>query len=270
MYCTQSGAPSDTIAGVLPYPTDIAMSADAEASSTRDVGYHTAIGRVREHNEDSLKIVRECSLFAVADGMGGHLAGERASALAVEVLQQRFLTHEAEIDGSALREALIAANAAIYQESVENPERRGMGTTLTAIYLTGNTYWIGHVGDSRAWLVRDRAGLQITQDHSVVSEQMRAGLITPEQAERHPMRNVLTRSVGNMPEVEVDILTGPTLSGDVWVLGTDGMTHVFDQARVAEVVNSSSSAQQAAERMVEIAVAEDGSDNVTVVVVHCA
>ncbi|MCH7871825.1 MAG: serine/threonine-protein phosphatase [Planctomycetes bacterium] len=181
-----------------------------------------------------------------------------------------IIDSKAEIDGSALREALIAANAAIYQESVENPERRGMGTTLTAIYLTGNTYWIGHVGDSRAWLVRDRAGLQITQDHSVVWEQMRAGLITPEQAERHPMRNVLTRSVGNMPEVEVDILTGPTLSGDVWVLGTDGMTHVFDQARVAEVVNSSSSAQQAAERMVEIAVAEDGSDNVTVVVVHCA
>ena len=107
---THSRVPSGTIAGVFPYPSDIVMSADTKSSPTRDVGYHTAIGRVREHNEDSLKIVRECSLFAVADGMGGHLAGERASALAVEVLQQRFLTHETEIDGSVLREALIAAS----------------------------------------------------------------------------------------------------------------------------------------------------------------
>jgi hypothetical protein len=98
-----------------------------------------------------------------------------------------------------------------------------MGTTLTALYLTGHTYWIGHVGDSRAWMVRDSVGLQITQDHSVVWEQMRAGLITPEQAERHPMRNVLTRSVGNLPEVEVDVLTGETQQDDVWVLGTDGI-----------------------------------------------
>lgn len=246
------------------------MCPDTDGLPTSDIGYHTAVGRVREHNEDSLKVVRERSLFVVADGMGGHLAGERASALAVEVLREKFLAPGAEPDGAAMREALIAANAAIFQESVDYPERRGMGTTLTALYLAGNTYWIGHVGDSRAWLVRDQVGLQITQDHSVVWEQMRAGLITPEQAERHPMRNVLTRSVGNMPEVEVDILTGASHSGDVWVLGTDGMTHVFDQTRVAEVVNSSNSAQQAAETMVETAVAEDGSDNVTVVVVRCA
>jgi len=246
------------------------MSPDTEAPSTCDVGYHTAVGRVREHNEDSLKVVRERGLFAVADGMGGHLAGERASALAVEVLQDRFLAHEGEIDGDVLRDALVEANHAIFQESVEKPERRGMGTTLTALYLDGDTYWIGHVGDSRAWLVRDKVGLQITQDHSVVWEQMRAGLITPEQAERHPMRNVLTRSVGNLPEVEVDILTGGTQSRDVWVLGTDGMTQAFDQTRIAEVVNNSDSAQQSAESMVEIAVAEDGSDNVSVVVVRCA
>jgi len=246
------------------------MSIDGESLPTCDVGYHTAVGRVREHNEDSLKVVRERGLFAVADGMGGHLAGERASALAVEVLQERFLAHDGEIDGDVLREALIAANATIFQESVEKPERRGMGTTLTALYLTGQTYWIGHIGDSRAWLVRDGVGLQITEDHSVVWEQMRAGLITPEQAERHPMRNVLTRSVGNLPEVEVDVLTGPTQSQDVWVLGTDGMTQAFDQTRIADVVNSSTSAQQAAESMVDIAVAEDGSDNVSVVVVRCA
>lgn len=239
-------------------------------TTTVDVGYQTAVGRVRDHNEDSLKVVRDRSLFAVADGMGGHLAGERASALAVEVLHEQVLAGEAPIDGDTMRTALIAANAAIFRESVEKPERRGMGTTMTALYLTPHTYWIGHVGDSRAWLIRDNVGLQITQDHSVVWEQMRAGLITAEQAERHPMRNVLTRSVGNLPEVEVDVLTGDVRSGDIWVLGTDGMTQVFDQARIAEVVASSSNAQQAAERMVEIAVEEDGSDNVTVVVARCA
>ncbi len=246
------------------------MSPETEALPNYDVGYHTAVGRVREHNEDSLKVIPELSLFAVADGMGGHLAGERASALAVEVLQERCLAHAGEIDGIVLREALLAANTAIFEESVACPERRGMGTTLTALCLSGDTYWIGHVGDSRAWLVRDAAGLQVTEDHSVVWAQMRAGLITPAQAERHPMRNVLTRSVGNLPQVEVDIVTGTIRSRDIWVLGTDGMTQAFDQTRIAEVVNASSSAQQAAESMVEIAVTEDGSDNVCVVVVCCA
>jgi protein phosphatase len=247
------------------------MSPVADSSDTAaDIGYHTAVGRVRDHNEDSLKVVRERSLFAVADGMGGHLAGERASALAVEVLQEQCLAEVDKIDGEILRAALTAANAAIFQESVDKPERRGMGTTLTALHLTGDSYWIGHIGDSRAWLVRDNVGVQITEDHSVVWEQMRAGLITSEQAERHPMRNVLTRSVGNLPEVEVDVLTGETRRDDVWVLGTDGMTQAFDQNRVAEIVAESSSAQMAAERMVEIAVEEDGSDNVSVVVVRCA
>ncbi len=234
-----------------------------------DVGYQTAVGRVRDHNEDSLKVVRDHSLFAVADGMGGHLAGERASALAVEVLQEQVTAIETAVDGETMHTALTEANAAIFRESVEKPERRGMGTTMTALYLGPTAYWIGHVGDSRAWRIRNNVGEQITEDHSVVWEQMRAGLITAEQAERHPMRNVLTRSVGNLPEVEVDVLTGGIQRGDIWVLGTDGMTQVFDQNRIAEVVAASSNAQQAAEQMVDIAVAEDGSDNVSVVVVHC-
>lgn len=237
--------------------------------ATADIGYQTAVGRVRDHNEDSVKVVRELSLFMVADGMGGHLAGERASALAVEVLHEEIANAGGKIDGALMHDAVVRANRAIFQESVERPQRRGMGTTLTALALTGKTYWIGHVGDSRAWLVRDGAGLQITQDHSVVWEQMKAGLITAEQAERHPMRNVLTRSIGNLPEVEVDILTGDTSSGDVWVLGTDGMTRVVDQNRIAEVVAASASAQGAAEELVKIAVDEDGTDNVSVVMVRC-
>ena len=235
-----------------------------------DVGYQTSVGRVRDHNEDSLKIARDLALFAVADGMGGHLAGERASALAVEILHEEVAALSGELDGTLLHDAVAAANNAIFQESVEKAERRGMGTTLTALCLVGTHYWIGHVGDSRAWLIREGTGLQITQDHSVVWEQMKAGLITAEQAERHPMRNVLTRSIGNLPEVEIDILTGDSLAGDIWVLGTDGMTRVLDQHRITDIVAASDSAQAAADEMVRIAVAEDGSDNVSVVVVHCA
>lgn len=242
----------------------------AEVSvAAADIGYQTAVGRVRDHNEDSVKVVRELSLFIVADGMGGHLAGERASALAVEVLHEQLANAEGALDGATMHDAVVRANQAIFQESVERPQRRGMGTTLTALGLTGKSYWIGHVGDSRAWLIRDGVGLQITQDHSVVWEQMKAGLITAEQAERHPMRNVLTRSIGNLPEVDVDVLTGDSHSGDIWVLGTDGMTRVIDQNRITDVVRASASAQAAADELVKIAVDEDGTDNVSVVVVRC-
>ena len=234
-----------------------------------EVGFQTSVGRVREHNEDSIKVDNQLSLFAVADGMGGHLAGERASALAVDVLHEQISAADGHVDGPTMGEAVERANHAIFQESVEKPHRRGMGTTLTALTLTTTDYCIGHVGDSRAWLIRDGVGMQITQDHSVVWEQMRAGLITAEQAERHPMRNVLTRSIGNMPEVEVDVLTGECYRGDVWVLGSDGMTRALDQGRITEIVQTTASPQEAADRMVEIADTEDGSDKVSVIVVRC-
>lgn len=235
-----------------------------------DVGFHTDIGRVRDHNEDAVRVDPSIGIFAVADGMGGHRAGERASFLAVQELQD-FVQYRA--DGKAeedvVRAAFRAANEAIFRESLENPSVRGMGTTMTAVLLRGAEYVIGHVGDSRAWLVRRGVCRQLTLDHSVIGEQMREGLITEEQARTHPMRNVLTRSLGNLAAVEVDIYTGPVLAGDTFVIGSDGMTRALDESGIATHVGAAATAQEAAESMVLYACDNDGSDNVSIVVVRC-
>lgn len=237
---------------------------------TVDIGYYTVVGRVRDHNEDSLKVDRDLGLFIVADGMGGHNAGERASQLAVEVLHDFVADHgDGPLGAAELTRAFLRANTVIYEESLQHSERSGMGTTLTALLVIGETYRVGHVGDSRAWLVRDGVGRQITDDHSVLAEQVRLGVISEADAARHPMRNVLTRSIGNTPDVEVDVLEGESRPGDIWVLGTDGMTQVMDTQRITEFATETARADQVARSIVDTACAEDGSDNITAVVVRC-
>lgn len=251
-------------------PTSAVIDPVASRPPSVDVGYHTLVGRVRDHNEDSLKVDRDLGLFIVADGMGGHNAGERASQLAVEVLHDFVAGHtDGTIGATELTQAFVQANTAIYEESVEHSERSGMGTTLTALLISGDSYRVAHVGDSRAWLVRDGVGRQVTDDHSVLAEQVRLGVISAEDAARHPMRNVLTRSIGNTPDVEVDVLEGESHPGDIWVLGTDGMTQVMDTERIAEFATNSADADQTARDIVDTACEEDGSDNVTAVVVRC-
>lgn len=240
------------------------------ASFTLDVGSHTEIGRVREHNEDDLRVDDGIGLFVVADGMGGHQAGERASHLAVDALQCYLQADDCDpCCCDHLRSAFRRANESIFRESLEFADRRGMGTTMTALVLQNGCYQIAHVGDSRAWLVRDGNCTQLTQDHSVMGEQLRAGLITREQAENHPLRNVLTRSLGNLPQVEVDVVEGDVLPGDVFVLATDGMTRALDERGIAERIGMAASAQEAARDLVRYACVADGSDNVTAVVVRC-
>lgn len=237
---------------------------------TLDIGSHTEVGHVRDHNEDAVRVDPELRLFAVADGMGGHQAGERASFLAIRELYDfiEYRSAGGERDDS-LRSAFKVANEAIFRESLAHRERRGMGTTMTALWIVEDDYWIGHVGDSRAWLVRDGVCRQITHDHSVMGEQLRQGLITPEQALTHPLRNVLTRSLGNMPTVEVDVLRGRIVPGDYFVLGSDGMTRALDERAIGRHVGAAPSAQSAAEELVRIACEEDGTDNVSVVVAGC-
>lgn len=235
-----------------------------------DVGAETATGRVRDHNEDSYGIDEQLGLFLVADGMGGHNAGERASFLAVREIRRHLdAEHDGEDADEELRAAFHRANDTIYQESAQNPERRGMGTTMTALWVVGTRFRIGHVGDSRAWRIRDQACEQLTEDHSVVAHQLRAGLIDAEQAISHPLRNVLTRSLGNMPDVEVDVFGGDVRTGDVFVLGTDGMTEALDAAAIGKRVRGAASARAAAEEIVRHACATDGTDNVTTIVVAC-
>lgn len=233
-----------------------------------DYGAHTEIGRVRDHNEDSLLIDDDRGLFVVADGMGGHSAGERASFLAVHQLREFLIGAEGNGPG-IMQEGFKHANTSIFSEALEMEERRGMGTTMTALRVIGARFQIGHVGDSRAWRLRDGECVQLTHDHSVIGEQLRQGLITCEQAETHPLRNVLTRSLGNLPAVEVDVLEGDIEAGDVFVLGTDGMTRVLDERSIGERVGRARSAQEAARDIVRYACVADGTDNVTAVVVRC-
>jgi len=203
-------------------------------SWTLDIGSHTEVGNVRDHNEDALQVSDDLKLFAVADGMGGHQAGERASYLAIRELYD-FIEYRA-TSGSRdedLRTAFRTANEAIFRESLAHKERRGMGTTMTALWMLDDDYLIGHVGDSRAWVIRDGVCQQLTHDHSVMGEQLRQGLITAEQALTHPLRNVLTRSLGNMPSVEVDVYQGRAAAGDIFVIGSDGMTRALDEPLIA-------------------------------------
>ena len=237
-----------------------------------DVGSHTDVGKVRSHNEDAFIVSRDLCLFAVADGMGGHNAGERASRLAVEALRDfcRCAREEGlDANGETFQEGVLWANRLIFEDAGRDASRKGMGTTLTALLLSGGDYWICHVGDSRAWRLRAGTLEQLTSDHSFVADQVRNGTLTAEQAAVHPLRHVLTRSLGIQTEVEVDVDRGEVASGDVFVLASDGMAGVLDGERIRDIVGSSADADAACRRLVDLACDEDGRDNATAVVVAC-
>jgi PPM family protein phosphatase len=223
----------------------------------------TDTGRRRRRNEDSY--VCEPPLFAVADGMGGAQAGEVASRLAAAVLE--------EADGDELREERIVeliqeANRRVYQRSSEDPTASGMGTTMT-VAVTGadSTVSIGHVGDSRAYRIRAGALEQLTRDHSLVGELMRSGKLSPEEAESHPQRSVITRAVGTEPDVDVDTFTVDAVPGDLFLLCSDGLTDmVSDDTIQAVVAAAQGDLETVARELVEAANASGGEDNITVLV----
>jgi serine/threonine protein phosphatase PrpC len=238
-------------------------------------------GAVREHNEDYADAHaptipddawERAPLFALADGMGGHAAGEVASRLAIESLLAAWTGGSLGPPTSALRGAIRAANTAVLDASMA-PGRRGMGTTLTAAVLTGHEALVGHVGDSRAYLVRDKSCTQLTTDHSRVAEMVRMRMISAEQAVHHPARSQLTRSLGADPMVQADVSKHPILAGDVLVLCTDGLWDVVNRNDLAAeaqrlVDGELSSAADLAQRLTEVAVKNGTVDNVTAVVVH--
>jgi len=220
-------------------------------------------GRRRRRNEDSY--VCEPPLFAVADGMGGAQAGEVASRLAAAVLE--------EANGDELREERIAeliqeANRRVFQRSHEDPAASGMGTTMTvAVTGPGGTVSIGHVGDSRAYRVRAGRLEQLTKDHSLVGELMRSGKLSPEEAETHPQRSVITRAVGTEADVDVDTFTVDTEPGDVFLLCSDGLTDmVSDEGIQSVIAGKEGDLESAARTLVETANSSGGEDNITVVV----
>jgi PPM family protein phosphatase len=221
----------------------------------------TDVGRQRSANEDDF--VLSPPFFAVADGMGGAKAGEVASAMATEGF-------EGESDSGEPAEAQLArilreANKRIYDLATTDESHRGMGTTLTAAKITGDDISLAHVGDSRAYRMRDGELEQVTKDHSLVAELERSGQITAEAAENHPQRSIITRALGPEPEVEVDTYTLAAREGDLFLLCSDGLTSMISDEEIGSIIRSADSLDAAADALVLAANQSGGKDNITVV-----
>jgi len=221
----------------------------------------TDVGRQRTANEDSL-VVRP-PLFAVADGMGGAKAGEVASAVAVEAVESARESDEP-AEGR-LATIVREANRRIYELAVADESRRGMGTTLTLAMVHGDEVSVAHVGDSRAYRMRDGELSQLTRDHSLVAELERSGQITAEAAEHHPQRSIITRALGPEPDVEVDTYTLTGRDGDLFLICSDGLTSMIADDEVASILSSAKSLDEAANALVLAANQSGGKDNITVI-----
>jgi PPM family protein phosphatase len=231
--------------------TDLALIELASASD---------VGRVRSDNQD-LDLMAP-PLIAVADGMGGHLGGGTAARMAVDALRAVGAT----TDPTALLTALREANRAIAQAAAADPGLAGMGTTATAALLDGGILYLVHVGDSRAYLIRDGRITQVTEDHSVVAEMVRRGTLSADAAERHPARHVITRALGvDADDLDIDALRVDLAPGDVILLCTDGLSGPVEDDEILGIVDTTTGLQDAAAALVERANAAGGPDNVTVV-----
>lgn len=230
----------------------------------------TDVGRRRRANEDCFAIVSELGLYLVADGMGGHSAGQVASRLAVEsaVAALGDLESATATPTERLRIAVAAANRAIFTTAQEKSELTGMGTTLVALLAGGQRIALAHVGDSRAYLVRGGRIRQLTDDHSLVAELVRRHEISAQDALMHPQRHVLTRALGVRRRVEVDLIEMALAGGDVLVLCSDGLTGPVRDEEIANEVGRSHDLEEVCGRLVDLANSRGGDDNITVVCVR--
>lgn len=236
-------------------------------------GMKSHIGLVREENQDSAGIFPEGAegttmdsalVFAVADGMGGHRGGREASQIAIRVLGENFVPEPADGIPDRLRAAFEAANLAVRERGQTNPEFHGMGTTLTVMVFSGDTVCAGHVGDSRAYRISSDGIVQLTEDHSIVAEWLRKGWLTEEQARNHPERSLLYRALGVGSEISVDVYENITARpGDRFLVCTDGLTNHVTDEEMREIVMEED-AQEACERLVDLALERGGHDNITV------
>jgi len=242
----------------------------------------TDVGRKREANEDCFATIPEDQLFVVADGMGGHAAGEVAARLAVTAIADFIAStrRDAEItwpfeydtalslESNRLKTAIRFANQKILDTILHKKDFEGMGTTLVGVMLGNGRACVGHVGDSRAYLIRGKDIVQLTSDHSWVNEQVKLGFLTPDDASRHPFRNVVTRALGSKEDVLVDVVERDVQPGDVLVLCSDGLNTMLDDAEiVATVAQNTANVEAAAEALVAKANQKGGEDNVTVILI---
>lgn len=239
-----------------------------DLGSRLSVGAATLVGQVRAVNEDSVLTLRR--IFAIADGMGGHAAGERASALAVRGLAR--LDGPATVTSEALVDAVTRAGVAIYEEGIREPSRRGMGSTLTGLVIIevdDTHHWLAfNVGDSRVYECREGRLVQISVDHTEVQELVDNGQLTPDEARVHPGRNVLTRALGSERPPDVDHWILPMVPGQTFLLCSDGLTGELDQSDIEAMLAAAPSAAVAAERLATAALRAGGRDNISVIVVQ--
>jgi PPM family protein phosphatase len=230
---------------------------------------------IRSGNEDNFaaEANKDRGLFIVADGMGGHAAGEVASEMAVQIVL-RELSEVKELEGNGVEQrvakALKTANRAIHERTLVEVDKQGMGTTASVLIMSGRRYLIGQVGDSRVYLLRDGALSQVTKDHSYVQEQVDAGFLTPEQARYHPYSNVITRCVGASPDVEPDVYRGEMRVGDLFLVASDGLTGMVDDRRLQTLLLSRATPDRKVHALISEANGRGGLDNITAIVVEVA
>ena len=223
----------------------------------------TDIGRMRPINEDSFyKPLGDEQFCAVADGMGGHNAGEVASEMAVKVFSE-YLRQVIHITQNDLYDAVERANSAVYRAAMENEGMSGMGTTFSALARRGDDVILAHVGDSRIYLVRDGELTQLTTDHTLVEEMVQKGMLTRREARFHPRRNIITRALGTEPWVQVDIMQIGFRPDDAFFLCSDGMTNYVQESEILEIAMSEMDWQDKLRKLVSIALKNGGADNIT-------
>lgn len=231
----------------------------------------TDVGVIRSGNEDSYLMVPDRGIFVVADGMGGHAAGEVASDMAVHYVARELDSLRGLSDeqvAERMRGAIRTANGAIFQRTLTEHDKRGMGTTVTVLTLYESRFLIGQVGDSRAYLLRDNKLSQLTKDHSYVQEQVDAGYLTPEQARTHPYSNVITRCVGANSDVMPDIYVGSVRPRDVFLLASDGLTGMLEDYQLAELLSPERMPEDEVDALIAEANRHGGLDNITAVIVR--
>ena len=234
----------------------------------------TDVGRRRENNQDRFLVDPDFSVFAVADGMGGHAAGEVASRIAIEALADTMRengtdvgTEDPQRAAARLTQAVQEGNRRICESVLSRAEWRGMGTTLVAMLSVGNRAVFGHVGDSRAYRLRQGRLDRLTSDHSYVGEQVRLGLLTDEEAQRHPMRNIVTRAMGNRTELEVELNEEIVRDGDLFMLCSDGLNSMLTDEEILETLQQQpTDAEATCQALIDRANDKGGEDNITVVV----
>lgn len=240
------------------------------------------VGRVRSTNEDAMGVFPDLKFFVVADGMGGHAAGEVASRMAVDSMREfiHLTVQPAEVTWPADLEANLAlpikrlvsagkiANDKICQASRANPKQSGMGTTMVALLFEQDTAYVAHVGDSRAYLIRNGRIEQITQDHSLVNDYISQGLLKPDEAEQHPLKHVITRALGSNPKIDVDAKTVPLKVGDSVLLCSDGLSNLLtpDEIR-SRALEASTDIRSACRQLIELANKKGGEDNITAILI---